>query len=131
MPGGWNLGGGIAWNYKAAAAVTAGRIVNLSADDTVQHSTAGTTHSIGIAMNTLTTAQVTEGRRVDVKLQGPCWCTASAAISRGDPVTATTAGKAVSTTTDGDRAVGVALTAAAADDDKFMVMVGPFDVYVA
>lgn len=71
------------------------------------------------------------GEAASVQILGTSKVVASAAISRGDRVTATTGGKAVATTTDGDSVAGIALEAASAEDDIIEILLTPGSLYAA
>lgn len=85
----------------------------------VAPATAGTDVIVGV-MNA--NQPVKTGQATPVTLLGTAIVEASAAIAAGDYVTATTDGKAVTTTTAGDTVRGVALEAASADGDRIEVM---------
>ncbi len=97
--------------YDAGAAVKANRIVKLSADDQVVHSTAaGADAHIGV-----TDRPAESGAAVDVALTGIVAVEFGAAVNRGAQVQSDADGKAAPAA-DGDRTVGIALETAAAGD---------------
>ncbi|MEK7994721.1 MAG: DUF2190 family protein [Planctomycetota bacterium] len=102
----------------ADAAITKNLVVKNTSTG-VDVATAGTDKICGVA---ITTAAITE--QVSVQFTGTVKCTASAAISKGAWVTATTGGKIVTTTTDKNVAVGQAMEAATADGDLIEVQLG-------
>ena len=82
--------------------------------------------TIGILQETVSATDA--GKRVaSVRIEGISRCIASAAISIGQGVRATTAGKmvALAATTAKQNQVGIAQTAAAADGDHFDVLLTP------
>ncbi len=103
----------------ADAAITQYRIVKVTSSG-VDVSTADTDKILGVAKLTVA---ITE--QCPVQISGTAKVTASAAISVGDYLTATTAGKAAATTTDKKRVIGIALEAAAADGDIIEVLLMP------
>lgn len=109
----------------AGAAVTKGRYVKMSGGDVI-HATAGTDGIIGVAAET-----AASGAALNVYLfGGKVEVEASAAISAGDNVTATTDGKAVTTVTATDRVAGISLTAAAADGEYITVLHQPLSSHL-
>jgi len=106
-------------NYLAAAALDPGRIVVLTADDSVNLATSATAASIGVTDEITVAANA----RVDVVLSGIAWVTAGAALTRGSPITADASGRAVAAAAVGNRIVGIALEAAAAAGDRIRVVI--------
>jgi len=111
--------------YKAGAvAIPQGTMVKFDSDGTVIAATAGTDVIIGVA------EQATAiGGQCPVILrsgQGTCKVVASTTVSVGAKLTATTSGQAVTTTTDKDEIVGVALEAATAQGDLIEVMISNY-----
>ena len=108
--------------FKAGADLTSSqfRFVKMSAQNTVVVATAGTDKIIGVLQNAPAlndTARVTL-----LNAQGTTQVVASAAIAVGAYVTATTGGKAVTTTTAGNVVAGIAVDAAAADGDLIEII---------
>jgi len=105
--------------YVATSAIAGeGYIVKLSSGEVVV-ATAATDKFIGV-----TTNKAAAGEQTDIRLrnaQGTAKVKAGGTIAVGDYVTATTAGKAVATTTSGNLILGMALEAAA-DGDLFEVL---------
>lgn len=107
----YNVGGDK--GFIANADLSAGTIVKLSAGKVVA-ATAGTDVSIGVL-----TSDVKSGQTADVRLrsaEGTVKVLAGGTIAAGEKVTATTAGKALKTTTAGNEVLGVALEAAVSGD---------------
>ncbi len=98
-------------SHTADAAITQYRVVKNTSTG-VATATAATDKLCGVAQLGAAT-----GDQVPVQLTGTAKCVASAAISKGAWVTATTGGKIVATTTDHDVVLGQALEAASADGD--------------
>ena len=98
------------------------RLVKLdSTQNKVVVATGGTDNIIGVVLD----GGKASGDRVRVGLlsaQGTLLVVASAAITLGASVTATTGGKAVATTTTGNIVAGIALEAAAADGDLIEIL---------
>jgi hypothetical protein len=102
------------FTYKAAGAIGKGRVVSLGAD--AQHvalSTAATGKHIGITQGDTQNAE----ELIEVALQGGgAKAIAGGTIARGDFLTSDAAGAVVTTTTGGDRVIGLAMDAAVAGD---------------
>lgn len=99
--------------YVANIATANGVIVKLSSGKVVI-ATAGTDKSIGVTENS-----AAAGETASIRLrsaQGTIKVVAGGTIAVGDAVTATTAGKALVTTTAGDQILGYALEAGASGD---------------
>jgi hypothetical protein len=110
---------GIVRSFTADAAITKNRVVKITSTG-VDVATADTDKVIGVSTLTVAT-----GDQCPVQLSGTCKITASAAISAGDLVVATTGGKIATTTTDKKRVIGTALEAATADGDLIEVLLTP------
>ena len=108
--------------FKAGADLTSSqfRFVKMSAQNTVVVATAGTDKIIGVLMNAPALNDV--ARVTLLNAQGTTQVVASAAIAVGAYVTATTGGKAVTTTTAGNVVAGIAVDAAAADGDLIEII---------
>jgi hypothetical protein len=106
-------------SFLAGAAITANRLVELSAADTVTATDAITDLPLGVALVAATAA----GDLVPVQQFGVAKLTASAAISVGAQVMPTASGAGKVSTSSGAtaRTVGVALEAAGADGDIIKV----------
>src|SRR5258708_5436743 len=98
-------------SFLADNAVTAYNVVKVTSTG-ADVATANTDKIIGVAQATCAAAE-----QVVVRFVGTSKVIASAAVSVGDRVTATTSGKVVTTTTDKQGIIGMALEAAAADGD--------------
>jgi hypothetical protein len=85
----------------------------------VDVATAGSDKIIGVAQGA-----AAAGEQVGVQFTGTAKCIASAAISKGAWVTATTGGKVVTTTTDHHVVLGQAVEAALADGDYIEIQLG-------
>ena len=106
----------------ADAAISANRFVQLTATG-VATATAATQKIYGVHQADVDAAL---GETVPVVVSGVAKVVASAPISIGAYVTATTGGKAVTTTTAGQVVRGIALTAATADGDLIEVLLTYF-----
>ena len=101
--------------YTAAAAITGGQVVYLSAAGQVTATSAAHANVLGVAENDAAT-----GAKVAITRGGVQRLTASAAVSVGAYVKSATAGKVATATIGTDpqsQVLGFALTAAAADGD--------------
>lgn len=87
-------------------------IMQLDSDGAIEIGESATDFLIGVLQN-----KPESGQAATVRYVGTTKVVASAAIAIGEEVTSTSAGKAVTTTTDGDFVIGRALEAAAADGD--------------
>lgn len=101
-------------SFKADADIAKHTIVKVTSTGTAT-ATADTDALLGVTLD----LSAKTGEMADVVLDGIVTATASAAISVGAWVTATTDGKAVSTTTEGKVVIGQALSSAGADGDYF------------
>jgi hypothetical protein len=107
--------------FTAGADITKGQLVKVSGAMTVSPATGATDAVIGVAV---TSAK--EGGKVTVAMGCPVvYVTAGGAVTVGDVVCSNKEGKAVTTTTAGDRALGIALEAAEEDGDVILVAVNP------
>lgn len=95
--------------FVAGSDITDQRLVEVTVEDTVAHFD-GTGVAFGVAQ-----AAATTGQSVAVATRGVLRVTAGGAITAGQPVKATSAGKVVAATTTGDFAIGVALSSASGD----------------
>ena len=98
--------------------VTAGLIVKLSAADTIVTASAAADKTVGVCESTAAAGGMTRYAQLGTKTT----VTSGGAIAVGDLLTSDAAGKAV-VATDGDRVVGVALTAAAAADAEVTIII--------
>ena len=103
----------------ADAAVTAYNVIKVTSTG-CDVATGATDKIIGVAQATCAAAE-----QAVVRFGGTSKVIASAAVSAGDRVTATTSGKVVTTVTDHQTIVGMALEAAAADGDIIEVLLTP------
>ena len=113
---------GIVKSFTADNAIVKNRVVKITTTGTYtcDTATAASDKVIGVA-----TLAADAAAQVPVQLSGTCKITASAAITAGAYVVATTAGKIVTSTTDKDKPIGLALEAAAADGDLIEVLLTP------
>lgn len=82
--------------------------------------------AIGICQEEITAADATAGRVADIRMMGISRCVAAAAIAIGDRVKVAANGKVTSTgLVAGNPLVGVAMEAAAADNDHIDVFLTP------
>jgi hypothetical protein len=108
-----------------ADAAIAKNLVVKNTSTGVDVSTAGTDKICGVSINTAAI-----GEQSAVQFTGTVKCTASAAISKGAWVTATTGGKIVTTVTDKNIVLGQAMEAATADGDLIEVQLGIFTLSI-
>ena len=121
---------GVVLSFEAAAAITKGDLVYLSADMKVSKCSAATQYAIGVALKT-----VAAGEFVSVCVRGVVKVAFGAAASRGAAVQTDANARAV-TVADGSgtytpaeipdriaRAVGICLTAASASGDTGLIYV--------
>lgn len=106
-------------SFLADNAVAQYRVVKVTSTG-CDVATAATDKVVGVEQNGCAAAE-----QAVVKFLGTSKVVASAAVSVGDLVTATTGGKVVTTTTDHNVIVGRALEAAAADGDVIEVLLMP------
>jgi Uncharacterized conserved protein (DUF2190) len=108
----------------SGSTITEGKVVRLSGAgaDQIALPSADTDPVFGVTME-----DIADDIRGDIQIGGRAVVTAGAAVSRGALLTMTTAGKVVTWTASGNRAVvGVANTAAGADGDSIEVeLAGP------
>src|SRR4051812_6486256 len=102
----------------ADAAITAYQAVKITSTG-IDVATAATDAIVGVAQ-----IGVAIGEQCNYRFIGTTKAIASAAISAGAKVTATTGGKVVTTTTDHHVVLGIALEAAAADGDLVEIQLG-------
>jgi len=99
--------------FKADAAISKGFAVKFGTDDThVAKGSVATGLLIGIAQSAPTAAE----DLVEVAIGGGAKGYAGGTITRGDLVTSDSAGKLVTTTTPGDRIIGIAMQSAVVND---------------
>jgi hypothetical protein len=111
-------------SFVADNAITIGQILKVTATG-VDVATANTDAMIGIAMTA-----ASQGDMVTVRVAGAARVQASAAISVGALVTATTAGQAVTDSTDKHGIIGRALEAATAQNDLISILIQPYTLSV-
>ena len=115
--------------FKAgSSAIPQGTMVKLDTDGTVIAATGGTDVVIGIAE----TYCVASGQCSVIlrSAQGTAKVVASTTISVGAKLTATTAGQAVTTTTDKQEVVGIAIEAATTQGDLIEVIVSNYTLSI-
>lgn len=106
--------GSLVKGYTAGAAITARKIVKAgAADNAVITAAAATDLILGVAAPDV---DVASGDTCDVHLQGIVEVKAGGTIARGDMVTSDANGDAVTTTTAGNRVLGIAEVSAVAND---------------
>ncbi len=111
-------------SFSAGAAITAFRLVKLSAAETVIQSAAAADSSIGVA-NEVAAAS---GERQDVVLAGIAFVEAGAAVSLGALVMSDASGRGIAATAAAGsnvRVIGTALDAATAAGDVIRVLLSP------
>lgn len=113
---------GEAGNFEAGAAITAGQVVKVTADNEVQPAdTAGET-AFGVAAQTVEAGDMV----MVIGGGGKVRYTAGSAVSAGDPLTAdpsTNPGEVGTASATGDEIIGYALEAAGAQGDTFVGVV--------
>lgn len=106
--------------FKAGAAITKYRFVKLSAEQTVVATATGTDNSIGVSVETVTTAEQARGKGVPVAYDGIALMEAGAAVSVGDLIASDSSGRAIKAVS--TRVVcGIAWTPASGAGDQIMV----------
>jgi hypothetical protein len=113
---------------KAAGAILQFRAVELTANlQEVQVCSATNDLAFGICQEVVTAQNATDGRIVAVRVHGISRCVAASAITRGQRVTVTgTVGKLAAMPASAKmNQVGIAMTAAGADNDHFDVYLTP------
>ena len=112
--------------HVASAAITIHRFVKLTTVvRTVEDCDAQGEAAIGVAQHNVETADAAEGAHVNVRLMGVSVVEANGVLALGAQVTTDAVGKAELAAT-GDRVLGVAMQAAAADLDLItVVLAGP------
>lgn len=88
--------------------------------------TAATDAILGVLQN-----DPTAGQAAEVAFNGICKVLAEASVTYGSSVTVSSTGRAKTTTTDGNRIVGIALAASASAGDIIPVLLSIHDRYVA
>jgi hypothetical protein len=108
--------------YQCSGAITRYRFVTLNGDQVVKQADAAGQRALGGNGGTdISATEATNGKTISVRVQGVVLITASAAITRGDRVSATAVGKA-KTAIATEVPLGIALKAAAADGDLIPVL---------
>lgn len=105
--------------FTAGAAITAGQVVELTADETVAPTAGASSKVIGVAL-----MDAAANEKVTVVTEGVVEVVASGAINAGDKVKSAANGQVAAVTlgTDPDyQIIGVALTSAAAAGDKIKI----------
>ena len=110
--------------YKANGAVTQFRGVVLADDTSVTQAAAAGARCVGISQETATAQDATDGRIINVRVQGISRAVASAAVTRDARVAVQADGRFAAATAT-QVPVGIALTAAAAAGDHFNVELTP------
>jgi len=109
---------------SAIATRTLVKLAGADGVDCVETFAAAADHLYGVAMQ-----GIADGANGDVQIRGKALCVAGAAVSAGDLLQGTTAGKVIlfaASAGDTDTVVGQAITAAAADGDVLEVeLAGP------
>lgn len=106
----------------ADATITLGQILKVTSTG-VDVATASSDAIIGVAM-----MAAASGEMVTVRVAGIARVQASTAITIAALVTATTAGQAVTTTSDHALVIGRAMETASAQNDMIAVLIGPFTI---
>jgi len=103
-------------------------IMDTSKDQSVSPPGAANARVFGICQEEVSAGDVTNGRVVDIRVEGVSTCVANSAITRGDQVRgADTTGRleTVTATTAKQYQVGIALTSAGAQGDWIEVLLTP------
>jgi len=111
------------WSFTAAADQTQFTIVKITADNTVGIASAAADKTVGVVQDKATTGTTTQ-----VRVLGVSKVIAGGSVTAGAYITADSAGKAVATTTAGNRAIGIALAGAASGDIFPVLLTGPITV---
>ncbi|MEI7510612.1 MAG: DUF2190 family protein [Candidatus Peregrinibacteria bacterium] len=112
------------FSVKTEADVVKARFVKLGTGaESGIHATAGTDIILGVTLES-----ATSGSPVALQHEGCAEVEASAAIAIGDKVTATTAGKAITTVTAANTVRGIALTAATTAGQYIKVFLTNFKI---
>lgn len=118
--------------FQASGAITKYKCVELGAGEIVNQANALNDPVIGIAQETITATDATNGRVVSVRMAGISRCIAGGTIAIGDRVRCDASGNVttLAVTTAGQRQVGIALQAAVANDhvDVFLTIGATADV---
>lgn len=100
--------------FKSGAAITQFRFVSLAAAETVTQTATAGANAIGVAQETISTADATAGRIVNVALLGISRCIAGAILATpGVAVTSDASGRVVAATT-ANQVLGILLQPATA-----------------
>jgi len=110
--------------YTPAAAITRFQLVKLSAANTVTPCTALGELAWGVAQESVSTADVTNGRVVNVRLMGRARVIAGAALGAGVPVRTDATGKvvALAATTANQKCVGFTECTSGASGDHIDII---------
>lgn len=100
--------------FKAGAAITQYRFVSLAAAETVTQTATLGAAAIGVAQETISTADATSGRIVNVALLGVSRCIAGQVLATPGIQVASNASGQVKTVGTGENSVGILLNAATA-----------------
>lgn len=92
--------------YDTGGAITKFRGVKHSADQTVVQVTASTDKAVGIAQESVSSAEQARGKGVPVALMGITEAEAGGAVAVGDDVMFDTSGRVVLAATAGNRVIG-------------------------
>ncbi|MEQ1675074.1 MAG: capsid cement protein [Chitinophagaceae bacterium] len=115
--------------FTPGGAITQFRLVKFSATDTVVQCTAAADNPIGIAQETISAQDVTDGRQVSVALFGAARAIAGAAITAGAVLMNDTSGRVI-TATSTNFAVGRAIQAASNAGDHLDIILNPAGVVI-
>lgn len=108
--------------YKAAAALTKYRAVKMSAAETVTPVTANTDQPIGIAQYSVSSGEITNGKRASVRLIGISEMECSAAMATaGVEVGMASDGRAKAAAS-GERVIGISLSTTANAGERVSVL---------
>jgi hypothetical protein len=106
-------------SFLAGGAITMNRLVEFSAAETVTQSNAVADDVIGVAMETCTAQDATDGRVIAVRVMGVALCKCGGAVTRGLRVRPTVDGRIqnmAGTAGVNEVQVGIALDTGVADD---------------
>jgi hypothetical protein len=105
--------------YKIVIAASTAGAVKVGA-------TAATDPILGVLQN-----DPTDGQPAEVAFNGICKVLAEASVTYGSEVTVSSTGRAKTTTTDGNRIIGIALEASSTAGDAIRVLLSLHDRYLA
>lgn len=118
---------GLSKGFVAGGVITQFRAVTLGAGEVVSQATTAGTPCLGIAQETTTAEDATNGRVIAVAISGISRCIAGAAITIGAKVRTDTSGRVtpLAAATADQNVIGIALQAASAANEHVDVLLTP------